>query len=82
MLDQEYVNNIPVTIDPSMDLIFKNLFGMKDNKAILIDFLNKILKRNNKDKIIKIKFINKELTGTNVIKDNNKKKKRKTKKKI
>ena len=82
MLDQEYVNNIPVTIDPSMDLIFKNLFGMKNNKAILIDFLNNILKRNNKNRIVKIKFINKELTGTNVIKDNNKKKRGRPKKKF
>jgi len=80
MLDQEYVNNIPITIDPSMDLIFKNLFEMKESKSILIDFLNKILKRNNKDKIIKIKFLNKELTGTNVIKNNNEKKRGRSKK--
>jgi len=81
MLDQEYVNNIPITIDPSMDLAFKNLFGMKESKSILIDFLNNILKRNNKEKIIEIKFLNKEPTGTNVIKDNNKKKRGKPKKK-
>jgi len=29
------------TIDPSMDLTFKNLFGMKESKSIVIDFLNK-----------------------------------------
>jgi len=44
--------NIPITIDPSMDLTFKNLFGMKESKSILIDFLNK----NTKNVIIKTKL--------------------------
>jgi len=49
--------NIPITIDPSMDLTFKNLFGMKESKSILIDFQNKnSKKRNYKDKIIRNKI--------------------------
>jgi len=47
-------------LDPKNDLIFKNLFGVSQNKDIMIDFLNKILEFE-KNPIVDLSYINTEI---------------------
>ncbi|KAG4083491.1 hypothetical protein H8356DRAFT_1381170 [Neocallimastix lanati (nom. inval.)] len=47
-------------LDPKNDLIFKNLFGVPQNKDIMIDFLNKILEFE-KNPIVDLSYINTEI---------------------
>jgi len=50
-------------LDPKNDLIFKNLFGVPQNKDIMIDFLNKILEFE-EDPIVDLFYIN---TDTEIV---------------
>ncbi|KAG4097731.1 hypothetical protein H8356DRAFT_1425177 [Neocallimastix lanati (nom. inval.)] len=50
-------------LDPKNDLIFKNLFGIPQNKDIMIDFLNKILEFE-EDPIVDLFYIN---TDTEIV---------------
>ncbi|KAG4081651.1 hypothetical protein H8356DRAFT_1397898 [Neocallimastix lanati (nom. inval.)] len=47
-------------LDPKNDVIFKNLFGVSQNKDIMIDFLNKILEFE-KNPIVDLSYINTEI---------------------
>jgi len=47
-------------LDPKNDLIFKNLFGVTQNKDIMIDFLNKILEFK-ENPIVDLFYINTEI---------------------
>lgn len=50
-------------LKPLNDFIFKKLFGEKGDEKILLSFLNAILKRTHKEKLIDVKIIeNKELS--------------------
>jgi predicted transposase/invertase (TIGR01784 family) len=41
-------------LDPKLDYIFKNIFGVEKNKSILISFLNALLKGNPKIRDIQL----------------------------
>ena len=50
-------------VKPLNDFIFKKVFGEKGNEDILIAFINAVLKRTKKDKIVELEIIdNKQLT--------------------
>lgn len=50
-------------VKPLNDFIFKKLFGEKGNEDILIAFINAVLKRTKKEKIVELEIIdNKQLT--------------------
>ena len=50
-------------LKPLNDFIFKKLFGEKEDEPILLSFLNAVLKRTHKEKIVEIEILdNKELT--------------------
>jgi len=72
-------------VDPTIDITFKRLFGTSTNKDFLIDFLNRILKLTDENKIIDLFYQNTELIpvtpenaivnfNNNVENDNNQKK--------
>ena len=50
-------------MDLKVDFAFKQLFGIEKNKAITIVFLNAILQRTGRDKIVDISFENIEAGG-------------------
>ena len=52
-------------INPFTDFGFKHIFGTEENKAILISFLNDLLKL--KNKIVDIEYRNLEKLGLNII---------------
>jgi len=45
-------------LDPKNDVAFKKIFGSEKNKDILLDFLNDVLVKTKKEKIIDITFLN------------------------
>ena len=50
-------------VKPLNDFIFKKVFGEKGNEDILISFINAVLKRTKKEKIVELEIIdNKQLT--------------------
>ena len=50
-------------VKPLSDFIFKKVFGEKGNEDILISFINAVLKRTKKEKIVELEIIdNKQLT--------------------
>ena len=51
----------PNKIDPFVDVLFKHLFGNPRNKEIVLAFVNAILGRKDKDKIVDYKYLNVEL---------------------
>ena len=55
-------------LDPKNDFIFQLLFGKQDNKDILIDLLNAVLKREGKDRITDIESVeNKRLDAERIM---------------
>jgi len=65
-----------VDLIPIYDIVFKNLFGETKNKEFAINFLNKILNREENDPIEDIEFIKTQNTPIPVFKDLDKKRKR------
>ncbi len=65
-----------VDLLPIYDIVFKNLFGKTKNKEFAINFLNKILNREENDPIEDIEFIKTQNTPIPVFKDLDKKRKR------
>lgn len=50
-------------LKPLNDFIFKKLFGEKEDEPILLAFLNAVLTRTQKEKLVEVEIIeNKELT--------------------
>ena len=55
-------------VKPLNDFIFKKVFGEKGNEDILISFINAVLKRTKKEKIVELEIIdNKQLTKELII---------------
>ena len=55
-------------LDPKNDFVFQLLFGKQDNKDILIDLLNAVLKREGKDRITDIESVeNKKLDAERIM---------------
>ena len=84
-----HVNNTKgrnVHINPIYDITFKNLFGVKGNEFILIDFLNQILGRCKNNEIVDLTYLNNETVGNNSLRNSslriNKKKRRKPSTKV
>jgi hypothetical protein len=44
-------------LNATTDITFKKLFGTEEHKNILLSFLNNVLKRSKKDKIIDVTFL-------------------------
>ncbi len=45
-------------IDPTIDLVFKRLFGSAKNKNILIDLINAVMKEAGEDLVEEIELLN------------------------
>jgi len=46
-------------LDPKIDFVFKKIFGAENNKSVLIDFLNAVIK--DKDPIVEVELKNTDM---------------------
>ncbi len=54
-------------LDPKNDVVFQKLFGKKENEDILLSFLNAVLGKQGKDRIVSVDFIDKKLNDEDIL---------------
>ena len=57
---------MPETLDPKVDVVFKQIFGAEKNKPILISFLNAVLEWTGDRQIVAVEILNPYLEQENI----------------